>query len=45
MHQSIPAVSITPRAIAGHLLTLSVHLQFRYGLGAEHLRTPGAVQM
>ena len=47
MHQSIPAVPITPpsRATAGHLLTLSVpwvgHSQFYRGPGAGHLRTQG----
>ena len=47
MHQSIPAVPITPRATAGHLLTLSVpgvvHSQFYRSSGGWALAYPGVI--
>ena len=46
MHQSIPAVPISPRATAGHLLRLSVpgvgHSQFYRSPGGWALAYPGA---
>ena len=45
MHQSLFPQCPSPRATAGHLLTLSVpgvgHSQFYRGPGAGHLRNPG----